>query len=311
MSIDTHLSEILDRHIVHRKSTEKPLMLCKGELIEYNPQFRLYITTNLTNPHYPPTITSKITLIDFTLTATGLEQKLLSAIICEERAELREHKENHIVEKTKNSDLLYKLESNILDVLSSCEGNILEDENAITILSTSKSMSEEIQVKQQAAIAVERSIDEQYREYVVVAQHATLLYGCIMKLASINSVYQFSLVWFVELYTRNIRETQKSEQTLGERLGHLNECFTKRIFKETTQLLYVKDQLAFLFLVWIEQMRVRETWTNDEELAYLLRDKENRVVWFAEKQEEILDEGFSWMPRESKDLMNELCKLPR
>lgn len=306
MSVDKHLAEILDRHIVHRKSHENPLMLCKGVLIDYNPQFRLYITTILTNPHYAADITSKTTLIDFTLTLCGIEQKLLSAIICEERAELRDQKESHILEKTKNTDLLYKLESNILEVLSSCEGNILEDENAITILSTSKSMSEEIQMKQQTSIAIECSLNQQYSEYNVVAQHATILYNCITKLPSIKWIYQFSLVWFVDLFVRNIRDTQRHQQTMAERLANLNKCFTLLIIKEATQILYVEDRLPFLFLIWIEQMRFERTLTT-EELEFLLRVGENKPRSEMKEEEE---DDFNWMPRESMAAITQLSKLP-
>lgn len=43
---------------------------------------------------------------------------------------------------------LKEIEDKILEVLSSSEGNILEDETAIKILSSSKTLSEEITAKQ-------------------------------------------------------------------------------------------------------------------------------------------------------------------
>jgi dynein heavy chain len=50
----------------------------KGELrmpdgaIEYNKDFRFYITTKLRNPHYLPETTTKVTLINFMITPEGL-----------------------------------------------------------------------------------------------------------------------------------------------------------------------------------------------------------------------------------------------
>lgn len=33
--------------------------------VEYNPEFRFYITTKLSNPHYTPEISSKTTIVNF------------------------------------------------------------------------------------------------------------------------------------------------------------------------------------------------------------------------------------------------------
>lgn len=281
-------------------------MLCMGELIEYNDNFRLYITSDLPNPHYMPEIASKITLLDFTLTEQGLRQKILSTIIAEERIDLQERKENHIVEMAKNTDLLYKLESNILEVLSSSEGNILEDENAINILSTSKSMSEEIQAKQTVAAAMENEIDTERQEYLITARHATILYRCIQRLVSINYVYQYSLNWFVTMFVQNIRETPKRHQTLSQRLKDINNNFTKRIHCKTAQTLYKKDRLAFAFLICIEMQRTQGL-IHDAELEFLLTNKYSKKPYRAENN--VLD--FDWMSNESKHLLSKAMMLPR
>lgn len=33
--------------------------------VEYNPDFRFYITTKLSNPHYTPEISTKTTIVNF------------------------------------------------------------------------------------------------------------------------------------------------------------------------------------------------------------------------------------------------------
>ena len=45
--------------------------------IEYNAAFKFYMTTKLSNPHYLPEVCIKVTVINFTVTKTGLEDQLL------------------------------------------------------------------------------------------------------------------------------------------------------------------------------------------------------------------------------------------
>ena len=45
--------------------------------IEYDKQFRFYMTTKMSNPHYLPEVCIKVTIINFTVTKLGLEDQLL------------------------------------------------------------------------------------------------------------------------------------------------------------------------------------------------------------------------------------------
>ncbi len=41
--------------------------------IEYNPKFKLYLISNLPNPHYTPEVLTKITLLNFTITPEAMK----------------------------------------------------------------------------------------------------------------------------------------------------------------------------------------------------------------------------------------------
>lgn len=294
---------MLERNIVHDRLGRK-LIQCQNKLIDFDDNFRLYITTCLPNPHYTPGLASKISLLDFTLTGQGLHQKVLSTIVAEERIDLQERKENFITENAKNIDLLYKFESNILEVLSSSEGNILEDENAINILSTSKIMSEEIQMKQLNACDTEVDIDRDIEKYNAVAKHAAILYYCVMQLAYINYVYQYSLDWFMELFIESVRNTPKEHKALNDRLSAINEMFTKFIHERIIQTLYKKDRAAFLFLIHIELMR-SENGIRDDELNFLLTQEKRFYSKDPSETELILD----WLSNESNQMVIEAGNL--
>lgn len=77
--------------------------------------------------------------------------------------------------------MLKETEDKILEVLSACEGNILEDEMAISILSSSKVLSNDIQIKQAAAEVTEKSIDVARLQYTPIAVYSTVLFFTICK----------------------------------------------------------------------------------------------------------------------------------
>lgn len=74
-----------------------------------------------------------------------------------------------------------EIEDKILEVLSTSQGNILEDETAIQILSSSKALSNEIAAKQAVAEVTEKQIDQARMEYTPISVHSTILFFTIGK----------------------------------------------------------------------------------------------------------------------------------
>ena len=52
--------------------------------IPWNDQFKFFITTKLPNPHYPPEVCVKVSLLNFAITFSGLEDQLLGVAVVEE-----------------------------------------------------------------------------------------------------------------------------------------------------------------------------------------------------------------------------------
>ena len=57
-----------------------------------HPNFRLYMITSLSNPHYTPSILTKVTLINFTITPEALKDQMTSILVREEEPQLEEEK---------------------------------------------------------------------------------------------------------------------------------------------------------------------------------------------------------------------------
>lgn len=88
--IDPAINPILLRNTSLRGNH---LVICMGDtVIDYNPDFRLYMTSPLANPHFLPDICIKVTLINFTVTLEGLQDQLLSRVVQQEIPKLEEQR---------------------------------------------------------------------------------------------------------------------------------------------------------------------------------------------------------------------------
>ena len=82
--------------------------------VEFSPDFKFYITTKLSNPHYTPEISTKAAIVNFAVKEQGLEAQLLGIVVRKERPELEEQKDSLVVNIAQSKKKLVELEDEIL-----------------------------------------------------------------------------------------------------------------------------------------------------------------------------------------------------
>jgi len=133
-----------------------------GKETKVHTNFKLYLTTKISNPNYMPETFIKSTVINFLVTFDGLEEDLLTKTVKIIRPEDEERRTN-LVEKISNNDkILAKLESDILESLLSKQGregyNVLEDNQLINLLQVSKKSSTEINIQKEESLKVNKQL---------------------------------------------------------------------------------------------------------------------------------------------------------
>ncbi|KAK7077274.1 Dynein heavy chain 7, axonemal [Halocaridina rubra] len=236
--------------------------------IEYSADFRMYLTTKLSNPNYVPEVSVKVTLVNFALTGAGLEDQLLALVVAHEKPELEEERVTLMLQTAQNKKNLKELEDRILSTLSSSKGSILEDETAINILSDANRLVKETQEKQTIAEETEKKINATRLGYRPVAVTASILFFTLRDLACLDPMYQYSLTWFVNLFSNSIDNSEKASE-LADRLNALRSHFTLSLYHNVCTGLFEKDKLVFSFLMCVNLQR-SENNVDDSEWLFLL-----------------------------------------
>jgi len=177
-TLDPVLEPVLQKQVV--KKGAQYLIKLGDQEIQYNQEFRFYITTKMPNPHYVPEITIKVTLINFNVTPTGLDEQLLIEVFKNEKPELEEQRDTLVVQISDDSKQLVDLQDKILRQIAEVQGNILDDEEIIITLGTSRITSETVNKRMAEAKITNLNITKTRNQYKPVSARGTILYFAIV-----------------------------------------------------------------------------------------------------------------------------------
>jgi len=267
--LDASLEPLLLQQRFKQGGTE--MIKIGDSTIPWNDSFRFFITTKLTNPHYAPEVCVKVSLINFAITFTGLEDQLLGVVVVEEMPEMEEKKNSLVVSNARMRKELQELEDQILFMLSNSTGNILDDHKLIETLATSKVKSQEITTKVQEAERTEKQIDESRNMYRPVAYRGSILYFCIADLGNVDPMYQYSLQWFKNLFIQAIRLASPSDD-IAVRILSLNDFFTYYVYTNICRSLFERHKLIFSFLLTVRILQ-GDNLINPTEWLFLISGK--------------------------------------
>ena len=124
-------------------------------------------------PPHMPTGVPQVTLLNFMITPAGLEDQLLGVVVAAERPDLEEQRAALVTQSADNARRLADIEDRILEVLSSSEGNILDDATAVAAITEAKATANDIAEKQALAEVTEQEIETARVECVATPQSST------------------------------------------------------------------------------------------------------------------------------------------
>merc|ERR1712195_311813 len=167
-----------------------------------------------------------------------------------ELPEVQEKKEMLTVNNARMKSQLKEIEDKILYLLENSKGNILDDQEIIVTLDDASKTGAEINVKLAEAAITEKEIDEQRQNYRPVAFHASTLYFCLNSMSVIDPMYQYSLLWYTNLFIRTCQSAEQGD-SFEERLENLKNGFTSLLYDQVCRSLFENHKLLFSFVMSI------------------------------------------------------------
>ena len=224
---------------------------------DFHPDFRLYLQTKLSNPHYPPEIQAETTLINFTVTMVGLEDQLLNMVVEKERPDLAALSTDLVGQQNGFVITLGQLEDDILHKLATAEGDITENVALIEGLEETKRISDDIQQKSELAKKTQTDILVTSEKYRSVANRSSLLFFLMTDLVKIHTYYIYSLAAFQQVFFRGIAILSKQSgeadgDDVDKRCEELRHNITLCVFNYIKRGLLEQDKLTVATLLTLK-----------------------------------------------------------
>ncbi|KAK2951356.1 putative Dynein-1-alpha heavy chain, flagellar inner arm I1 complex [Blattamonas nauphoetae] len=222
--------------------------------VDWNPDFKLYMTSKIPNPHYTPEISGKTVIVNFNVTEQGLEEQLLNAVVGIEREDLERGHEELIQTMSQLKSQLKETEDTLLREFTSVKGNLLDNEELISLLEKTKALHIEVTDKLDRAKENEKQIDEARSRYRPAAKRGSILFFVMTSLSAVSTMCEYSLDSFREIFIQSIKQAARSED-LFKRLKNIIDVVTDNVFNYVCLGLFGKLRLMFTFQMTVKIMQ--------------------------------------------------------
>ncbi|XP_063229306.1 dynein axonemal heavy chain 10 [Bacillus rossius redtenbacheri] len=248
-SIDPVIDNVLQKNIQHQSG--RIFVVLGDKEVDYNDKFRLYLTTKVSNPKFDPAVYAKATVINYTVTASGLEDQLLSVVVGHERADLESEREELIVQTSENKTLLKVLEDSLLMGLATTTGNMLDNVELVRTLDDTKEKAGEVMQKLEQAAKTAADIDKLREGYRPAAKRGAILFFVLSDLATVSPMYQYSLSAYLGVFTFSL-DRANPDSILDRRLRNIISMLTTNFYNYGCTGIFEKHKLLFSFQMTIK-----------------------------------------------------------
>ena len=212
--------------------------------VDFNPEFKLLMTTRNANPSIPPDGRAILSTVNFTTTMAGLTGQLLAVALQHEKPELEHRKSELLKAEEENKIQISQLEDFLLEQLANATGNILENKELLASLNETKDKSAIIATSLKESSELQEALEKEGNVYLPVAQFASKLYFTISDLVKLNNMYRMSLAAFMGLFKQTLKSAPFGGSSSEKRIEALKQNLQESTYHYVARSLFKADRLT-------------------------------------------------------------------
>lgn len=168
-----------------------------------------------------------------------------------ERPDIEQLRESLIAETSKNKSLLQTLEDDLLERITSNQGNMLDNDQLVSVLENAKKSASEVTLKLRTSAETTIEMNQLRDIYRPVARRGSLLFFVLVDLSSVNSMYQYSLSSYLEVFALSLKMAPKSA-VLTDRLDNVIDTLSKNVYDFGCAGIFERDKVLFSFQICLK-----------------------------------------------------------
>lgn len=247
--IDPVIGNVLEKNI--QTIAGRKFIVLSNKEVDYDDNFRLYLTTKFANPNFDPAIYAKGMIINYTVTVTGLEDQLLTYVVRSERPDLEKQRENLIQKTSENKQLLQNLENSLLRELASSTGNMLDNSELIETLENTKMKATSVIEQLMLAVDTTKDIENLRDGYRLAAKRGAHLFFILSDMSVVNSMYQYALNAYLDVFQFSLKKSAP-DVILEKRLTNIIRTSTENVYNYGCTGIFEKHKPLFSFQMAIK-----------------------------------------------------------
>ncbi|KAH8382819.1 hypothetical protein KR009_005420 [Drosophila setifemur] len=297
--IDPVIDDILQKNI--RLQGGRKFVMLGDKEVDWDPGFRVYLTTKFSNPKFDPAVYAKALVINYTVTQTGLEDQLLSVVVGTERPDLEAQRESLIAQTSENKQLLQQLEDSLLRELATSTGNMLDNVELIETLENTKTKAAVVMEQLKLAADTAADIEILRNGYLPAAKRGAVLFFALADMATVNSMYQYALAAYLDVFVYSLRKAVP-DASLNKRLNNIIKTLTENVYSYGCTGIFERHKLLFSFQI-ATKLAQRDGILLQTELDFFIKgsialtksERSNPSKWLPEKSwEDVLKLGLDF-----------------
>ena len=213
------------------------------ENINVGKGFVLYLITREAQLVCSSELCEMLTMVNFAVTEEGLEELLWNIIMVKEDPTTERNRNDVLYKSEETKRKLGIKEEELLKIITTNGEAIVESDRLLDALKTTKSEWQRSIIQIEEHKRISEKTKGARAKFRPIATHIAKLYFCITDLTKLNTMYQFSLDWYMNLYHKAL--STKCAEDEKDKLEFYKHCFMELLITNTSKGLFEKDRLLF------------------------------------------------------------------